>query len=106
MSELHSLTPTMLIAVRAYNRLMAMKANEDFYRAWECDRQFDGGEWSDAAWYKNLEEMENETATLVAERFGLEADDVVNAKYELDQLEGYLWLNFVVKEERHEQCRD
>lgn len=77
---------------RAYNRLLS-QLTEDWDEQQACDRHFDGGEWSDAAWAANFEEAQEKAARAVGERFETDWEKVLCiAEYDMptEELDCYL----------------
>ena len=60
-------------AVRAFMRAIR-PVNAAYDKAVELDRKFDGGEWSDAASSHALDDEEERIAAIVAFRFGLNTE--------------------------------
>ncbi len=63
------------IACHAFERALR-DAMQDFERFADCDRAFDGGEWSDETIDRNRDRIEHDLAARVAARFGMTADEL------------------------------
>lgn len=83
----HELSRHELRAVRAYERLLAIRT-EGWNELEAADAKFDGGEWSGAAWGDQWQEMDERCLAEVAERFELPGAEYLmhcSWKYEGEQ---------------------
>jgi len=78
-------------AVRALNKLFAQRT-EGWDEHWECDRGFDGGEYSDGAWGRNFERAYDECIEIVSEHFGVDQDRLSDAAHYIESYENFRYV--------------
>ena len=81
-------------AVRTYNRLLNCSPRMIAQReGWECDRHFDGGEWSDGFHSRFEQEIEDLLLNIVADRFHVQPEALYH-DYQVYTHEGHgRWMD-------------